>query len=94
MLFFQHLSVIPRSWAHIHIKSIRRDKIPISPNGGANFRQMGEQNFAKWGERISAKWENKFPPNGGTNFRQMGENCCEPGLIVLYCQYKLGGDNQ
>ena len=86
MLFFQHLSVIPRSWAHILIKSIRRDKIPTSPNGGAKFRQMGEQNFAKWG--------NEFPPNGGTNFRQMGENCCEPGLIVLYCQYKLGGDNQ
>ena len=58
----------------------------ISPNGGTEFRQMGE--------RISAKWGTEFPPNGGTNFRQMGENCCEPGLIVLYCQYKLGGDNQ
>ena len=49
MLFFQHLSVIPRSWAHIHIKSIRRDKIPTSPNGGAKFRQMGERISAKWG---------------------------------------------
>ena len=80
MLFFQHLSVIPRSWAHIHIKSIRRDKIPTSPNGGAKFRQMGEQNFAKWG--------NEFPPNGGTNFRQMGERISAKWGILFFFGFK------
>ena len=71
MLLFQHLSVIPRSWAHIHIKSIRRDKIPTSLNGGSKIPPNGGTNFRQMGDQISAKWGTKIPPNGG--FRQMGE---------------------
>ena len=58
--FFDICPLFPKSSAHIHIKSKRRDKIPTSPNGGTNIRQMGEQ--------ITAKWGSKIPPNGGILF--------------------------
>lgn len=47
--FFDICPLFPKSSAHIHIKSKRRDKIPTSPNGGTKFRQMGERISAKWG---------------------------------------------